>query len=567
MSLIRGFMVILLLTSITGSLLMLVWLAAIHIVGMGKRNVHYVWWMLKGVLTGYLLPVVYFLLHWRFERNRNSYDVLSVSNERIDQVFLLLFFIWIIGMFGMLLSQLRSWFSLRKIQRSSISAPTEYVQIMQKLAVEMNLRRSVTLYQGYGVKSPFVFGVRHPRIYLPVQDFSREELEMILYHELIHYRQGDTLWKLLFGFLGNVYWFSPLSRYLWREAVRWAEASCDAYCCQEKFQTKPYFMLLLKMGSVDENRLNGYVPMWTEESRGLEWRIMCMKRNGRKKPHRLVIMAIILVFLLGGGVSTHAAAEGVKLAYYQAYENTVEEREIPSGWGKQLREREGFVEDYAEMQIIKQEETDSKGFTGGAINWSVGQNGMRCTSGFPVSSGRKIRIAIDLEAGGRTVKAGIIRPDGKISYVSGKRSISHTFRISRTGIYRVFVSNSSGKAVSVKGSYVIPIFSLISGGSGSQAGGEFREATEDDPAKMEIRNSCTLSQVEVTYTAMADSDDRVVKVEICKDSNLTDVVASATFNSTQPHSATFLLPADETYYAKITPIGAKPVSGSFFAQY
>ena len=114
---------------------------------------------------------------------------------------------------------------------------------------------------------------------------------------------------------------------------------------------------------------------------------------------------------------------------------------------------------------------------------------------------------------------------------------------------------------------MIPIFSLISGGSGSQAGGEFREATEDDPAKMEIRNSCTLSQVEVTYTAMADSDDRVVKVEICKDSNLTDVVASATFNSTQPHSATFLLPADETYYAKITPIGAKPVSGSFFAQY
>ena len=566
MSWIREITLILLLTSITGSLLMLVWLAVVR-VGMGKRNVHYVWWMLKGVLAGYLLPFIYLLLYWRFERNRNSYDILSVSNERMDQVFFLLFFIWIIGMIGMLLLQLRSWLSLRNIQRSSMPAPIEYVQIMQKLAVEMNLRKPVSLYQGYGVVSPFLFGVRHPRIYLPVQEFSREELEMILYHELTHYRQGDTIWKLLFGFLGNVYWFSPLSRYLWREAVRWAEASCDAYCCQEKFLTKPYFLLLLKMGSVDENHLNGYIPMWTEESKGLEWRIACMKKHHRNRPRRVVITAIIMAFLLGGGATTHAAAEGVRLAYYEAYENTVEEREIPSGLGVRLREQEGFVKDYADMQIVKQEEGNSDSPAGGKLHWTIGHNAMRCTGGFFVSAGRKIRIVMDLETGNRTVKAGIIRPDGKISYVSGKRSISHTFRVSRTGIYQVFVSNSSGKTVSVKASYVIPIFSLISGESDSQEGGRFQEATEDDPIRMKIKNTNKHNQAVVTYTALADSDDKTVKVEICKDFNLTDVVASATFNRTQPHSAVFLLPANQTYYAKITPVGSQSVSGIFTTHY
>lgn len=566
MSWIREITLILLLTSITGSLLMLIWLAVVR-VGMGKQNVHYVWWMLKGVLAGYLLPFIYFLLYGCFERNRNSYDILSVSNGRMDQVFFLLFFIWIIGMIGMLLLQLRSWLSLRNIQRSSMPAPIEYVQIMQKLAVEMNLRKPVSLYQGYGVVSPFLFGVRHPRIYLPVQEFSREELEMILYHELTHYRQGDTIWKLLFGFLGNVYWFSPLSRYLWREAVRWAEASCDAYCCQEKFLTKPYFLLLLKMGSVDENHLNGYIPMWTEESKGLEWRIACMKKHHRNRPRRVVITAIIMAFLLGGGATTHAAAEGVRLAYYEAYENTVEEREIPSGLGRKLREQEAYVKDYANMQIVKQEEENSENPTGGNIHWTLGHNAMRCTGGFFVSAGRKIRIVMDLETGNRTVKAGIIRPDGKISYVSGKRSLAHTFRISKTGIYQVFVSNSSGKTVTVKGSYVIPVYSLIPGGFLCQADGKFQEATEDDPVRMEIRNPNEHNQAIVTYSVTADSDDRTVKVEICKNSNLTDVVASATFNRTQPHSAVFLLPANQTYYAKITPVGSQSVSGIFTTHY
>lgn len=566
MSLIREFILILLLTSITGSLLMLVWLAATH-ASRGKRNVHYVWWMLKGVLAGYLLPFVYLLFHWYSERNRNSYDILSVSNAKMDQVFLILFILWIMGIFVMLLSQLRTWISLRRIQRSSMPAPIEYVQMMQKLATEMNLRKSISLYQGYGVKSPFVFGVSCPKVYLPVQDFSKEELEMILYHELIHYRQGDTFWKLLFGFLGNIYWFSPLSHYLWSEVVRWTEVSCDAYCCQEKFQTKEYFLLLLKMGSDDQNRLNGYVAMWTEGNKGLEWRIMCMKKNCKNRPHRIIITIIIMAFLLGGGVTAHAATEAVKLVYYKAYENTVEEREIPSGMGKKLKEYEGFAKYYEEMQIIRQEDTNGKESADGILNWTVDHNAMLCTGGFQVETGREIRIEFDLEPGDRTVKAGIMKPDGKISYVSGRHSLSHTFHISRTGTYRVFVSNSSGKSVTVKGSYAIPIFSLIWGGYGNQMNKKFQGATEDDPARMEIINSNVQNENIITYTATADSDDKTVKVEICKDTNFSEVVASSTFNRTQPHSATFLLPANQTYYVRITPVGAQSVSGNFTAEH
>ena len=69
----------------------------------------------------------------------------------------------------------------------------------------MGIRKNISLYQGYGVESPFIFGVRNPKIFLPIMDLSMEELEMVLYHELIHYKQKDTFWKPLFGLLSNIY--------------------------------------------------------------------------------------------------------------------------------------------------------------------------------------------------------------------------------------------------------------------------------------------------------------------------------------------------------------------------
>lgn len=454
MSLIREFVLILLITAVTGSILTAVWLAAVH-AGRGKRSIHYAWWMLRGVFAGFLMPLAYLLVHRCTEMIQDNYDILSVSNVQLDKVFAVLFLIWAAGVLFLLLSQLNIWICFRRIKRGSMAVSKEYRQILQKLCKEMNIRKHVLLYQGYGVESPFIFGVWSPRIYLPVKEFSTEEIEMILYHELTHYKQGDTFWKPLFGLLGNIYWFNPLSRRLWKEAVRWTEANCDSYCCEEKFQARKYFMLLLEMGSADQNSLNNYAPMWTEGGRELEWRVKCMKKNRMKKPNSIVIAGIVMLSVLGGGLSAHAATEGVKVVYLTAYRNTVEETEESQNDENELQEFEGTAEEFAGMEIIEDssgEQITARSRVGG-IDWAVGNNSVRYTGGFKVNARGKIKVAVSIEPADKSVRVGIVKPDGKTSYVTGKNTIFHTFSITKTGTYKVFVMNKSGKKVSVSGSY------------------------------------------------------------------------------------------------------------------
>ena len=53
-----------------------------------------------------------------------------------------------------------------------------------------------------------------------------------------------------------------------------------------------------------------------------------------------------------------------------------------------------------------------------------------------------------------SVKVGIIKPDGKKTYIWGKgKEVEHKFTASVSGSYKVFVENGTGTAVDVDGTY------------------------------------------------------------------------------------------------------------------
>lgn len=77
------------------------------------------------------------------------------------------------------------------------------------------------------IKSPVLTGFVRPMIILPKTDYTNNELDMILKHELTHYRRGDLWMKLLFIISNAVHWFNPLVYVLRRAANRDMEYSCD----------------------------------------------------------------------------------------------------------------------------------------------------------------------------------------------------------------------------------------------------------------------------------------------------------------------------------------------------
>ena len=76
------------------------------------------------------------------------------------------------------------------------------------------------------ISVPFVFGIVHPRIYVPV-DIDEDCLNNVIAHERTHVRHRDHLRKILYTLVLSVYWFHPLVWIAFFLSARDIEMACD----------------------------------------------------------------------------------------------------------------------------------------------------------------------------------------------------------------------------------------------------------------------------------------------------------------------------------------------------
>ena len=74
---------------------------------------------------------------------------------------------------------------------------------------------------------PMTFGILHPVVLLPCNDYTDEQLPYILRHELIHQKNHDILLKLLIEVYCCLFWWNPLTRLLKKDLDRKLELKCD----------------------------------------------------------------------------------------------------------------------------------------------------------------------------------------------------------------------------------------------------------------------------------------------------------------------------------------------------
>lgn len=119
---------------------------------------------------------------------------------------------------------------------------------------------------------------------------------------------------------------------------------------------------------------------------------------------------------------------------------------------QELVEHTGHITDpefagVLEEMVSNLYETMSTAYT---VDWSVSKN-KRCTTGyFKKESGSCVNIGIHLSGYGW---AGIIDMDGKARYVDGTE-LYHSFDITKTYYYSVFVQNKSSSKITAKGYFV-----------------------------------------------------------------------------------------------------------------
>lgn len=116
-------------------------------------------------------------------------------------------YIWLAGVFGMV-----------------IYAGISYYRLRLRVAPSISLRENI--YYCDTIDSPFILGVFRPMIYLPSL-ITDSQASHIIDHEKAHLRRRDHIWKPLGFLILAVYWFNPVIWAAYILLCRDIERACD----------------------------------------------------------------------------------------------------------------------------------------------------------------------------------------------------------------------------------------------------------------------------------------------------------------------------------------------------
>ncbi|UWD50372.1 M56 family metallopeptidase [Clostridioides difficile] len=165
--------------------------------------------------------------------------------------------------------------------------------LYKDLLNELNIKKKIELRGSDELISPAGMGLFKSYIFLPDYPYSKDELNWILRHELMHFKNKDLLIKFVVLFVKIIYWFNPLV-YIMSNRVN---IDCEL-CCDESVlndcslkEKKEYALALIKSIKMSKNYHSGILT--TEFSKtNLEKRLEnIVKKKGRNG----IIIALILV--------------------------------------------------------------------------------------------------------------------------------------------------------------------------------------------------------------------------------------------------------------------------------
>jgi len=119
---------------------------------------------------------------------------------------------------------------IRRLHFGHVDNLPANISRLQQLSSKIGLRRPPLIWETSAVATPAVIGLLRPRLLIPrdfFNDFTEDEIQWALLHELAHLRRLDLLWLALERAVGLALFFHPA---LWvaRRATRhFRELACD----------------------------------------------------------------------------------------------------------------------------------------------------------------------------------------------------------------------------------------------------------------------------------------------------------------------------------------------------
>ena len=137
--------------------------------------------------------------------------------------------LWLMIALGILIRKITAYQSYVRYVMAG-AKPVSDITLLEELSAaveQMGMNKRVELYVNPLLSSPTLTGIFHPCIVLPNGDISQKDFHYIVFHELVHCKRWDILYKWLVQTVVCLHWFNPLVYVMGREINNACEFSCD----------------------------------------------------------------------------------------------------------------------------------------------------------------------------------------------------------------------------------------------------------------------------------------------------------------------------------------------------
>ncbi|WP_372751559.1 M56 family metallopeptidase [Labilibaculum sp.] len=166
----------------------------------------------------------------QFEESFFSHLWIQVSS-RIENSFPILVNIWIIGMFFLSINLILKYINTQKL-KTHLTFPlrSEYKEITDRIITKYQLKQNIIFKESGFLEIPSVIGYFKPFVILPISILSgipKNQLEIIIAHELAHIRRHDYLLQFIQGIIELVFFYHPVVWWLSSVVNAEREHICD----------------------------------------------------------------------------------------------------------------------------------------------------------------------------------------------------------------------------------------------------------------------------------------------------------------------------------------------------
>ena len=215
---------------------------------------------------------------------------------------------------------------------------------------ELFIGEPLPIYRSRSIFSPMLIGIIKPRLVVPscMKQWNDDELEMIVAHELCHYKKKDVLLKLFMVVTCCLNWFNPLVYWMKKQFYYDMELACDGTVLmgRSEEERESYARIMLAFAG-KAKQLSAFSTGFSESKRSMRKRIDYMLDTGRRKNGILSItLACVVIMTITAFVSCGYTSPEIE------EESNHEQEGIVTGQSNEHGTQEDIEEDSAPQEPL-----------------------------------------------------------------------------------------------------------------------------------------------------------------------------------------------------------------------